>query len=450
MAAPDPPSPQRRRSRLWRHREFLHLWTAETISQLGSQVSLLAIPLIAIKQLNATAFEVGALSAVEFLPFLLVGLPAGVWVDRLRRKPILVAGDIGRAVALASIPIAWAFDALTIWQLYAVGFVTGVLTVFFDVAYMSFLPSIVERDDLPDGNAKLEISRSGAQIAGPGLAGILISALTAPVAVIVDAVSFLGSAAFIGGIRTVEARPEPHTREVRMRTQIADGLRYVMGHRLLRPIALCTATSNLFTNVLTAVVLLYFVRRAHLSAGTIGVVFAIGNIGFLAGAAASTRLGTRFGIGRVIVLSTALTAPFALLVPLAPLRWIVPFAIAAQVVTSFGSPVYNIAQVSLRQSICPERMQGRMNASMRFMVWGTIPIGAFIGGALGGTIGLRPTLFVGAIGGCVAWIYPRLSPVWNVATIAEALAEEEQRGAATDGTLPVGAPATGIVPDPAD
>ncbi|HEX2849922.1 MAG TPA: MFS transporter [Acidimicrobiales bacterium] len=426
----EPPLHHRRRSRLWRHRDFLQLWSAETVSQLGSQVSLLALPLIAIKQLKATPFEVGALSALEFLPFILVGLPAGVWVDRLRRRPILIAGDVGRALALASIPIAWALGALTIWQLYAVGFVTGVLTVFFDVAYMAFLPAIVEGDDLPEGNAKMEISRSGAQIAGPGLAGLLIGALTAPLAVIVDAVSFLGSAAFIGRIRVHESDPEPDDAAVRMRTQIADGLRYVLGHRLLRPIALSTATTNLFNSISTAVVLLYFVRRAHLSAGAIGLVLMIGNIGFLFGAALSTRLEHRFGVGRVIVLSTALTSPFALLTPLAPLHSIIPFAIGAQLATSLGQPLYNIAQVSLRQSICPDRLQGRMNASMRFMVWGTIPIGSFVGGALGGFIGLRATLFIGALGSCVAFVYPLLSPVWRVRTISEAI-EEERRLAVT-------------------
>lgn len=194
---------------LWRHPDFLRLWSAQTVSQFGSQVSQLALPLAAILVLDSSAFEVALLGTVEFLPFLLFALPAGVWVDRLRRKPILVLGDLGRALALGSIPIAYAFDTLTIWQLYAVGFLVGVGTVFFDVAYQSYLRSLVERSQLVDGNSKLEISRSGAALAGPGLAGVLIGAITAPFAILIDAVSFVASAGLIVRIRRPESVPEP-------------------------------------------------------------------------------------------------------------------------------------------------------------------------------------------------------------------------------------------------
>ncbi|HZD68560.1 MAG TPA: MFS transporter, partial [Actinomycetes bacterium] len=186
------------RKSLWRDGDFMRLWTSQSVSRLGSQVSLLALPLVAITVLHASTFEVGLLSTAEFAPFILVGLPAGVWVDRLRRRPLLIAGDVGRALALASIPLAYWLDALSIGQLYAVGLLTGVLTVFFDVAYQSYLPSLVEREQLVEGNAKLEISSSGASIAGPGLAGGLIQLVTAPFAVLADAASFLASAAFVG------------------------------------------------------------------------------------------------------------------------------------------------------------------------------------------------------------------------------------------------------------
>ena len=181
------------RGGLWRHGDFLRLWTGETISQFGSQISQLAIPLTAILVLDATAFEVAALTTVEFLPFIIFTLPAGVWVDRMRRRRILIAGDLGRAVLLGSIPIAYAFDALTLWQLYVVGFLVGICTVFFDVAYQSYLPSLVERSQIIDGNSKMEITRSGAQISGPGLAGLLVQIFTAPYAVLIDAVSFVAS-----------------------------------------------------------------------------------------------------------------------------------------------------------------------------------------------------------------------------------------------------------------
>jgi len=197
---------------LWRHPDFIKLWSAETVSQFGTQITLLALPLAAIDVLHASAFKVAALTTVEFLPFLLVSLPAGVWVDRLPRRPILIVGDLARAALLASIPIAYAFDALTIWQLYGVAFCFGIATVFFDVAYQSYLPSLVERTQLVDGNAKLEISRSAAQLGGPGVAGLLVDWLKAPVAILFDAVSFLGSALFIFRIRKEEGSPRAKRR----------------------------------------------------------------------------------------------------------------------------------------------------------------------------------------------------------------------------------------------
>jgi MFS family permease len=244
--APAPPS-------LLRQPDFLKLWTAETISQFGTQVTGLAIPFVAIKLLDATTFEVGLLNVIDFLPFLLIGLVAGVWVDRLRRRPILIVGDLGRAVLLASIPVAHAFGALTIWQLYAVGFLVGSLTVFFDVAYQSYLPSLVGAAHLVDGNGKLEISRSAAQVLGPGIGGVLIGVLSAPFAIVVDSLSYLGSALFVFLIRRAEPRPARHPDETSgaprpgMRSEIAEGLRYVVGHRYLRSIAACTASANLLS-----------------------------------------------------------------------------------------------------------------------------------------------------------------------------------------------------------
>jgi MFS family permease len=413
------------RSPLWRHRDFMKLWSAETISQLGTAVTVLALPLVAITQLHATPFEVGALSALEFAPFVLVGLPAGVWVDRLRRRPVLIVGDLGRAALLASIPIAYEFDALTIWQLYGVAFAMGVLTVFFDVAYQSYLPSLVERNLLADGNAKLEISRSGAQIAGPGIAGALIGWLTAPVAIVVDSVSFVFSAAGIGLIRGQETVERvPRSERPRMRTEIAEGLRYVLGHRLLRPIAVCTATSNLFAQILQTQGIVFMVRTLGFSAAQIGTAYALGNVGFLIGASLTNTLIRRLGVGRTIVLSIGVVSPFAFLIPLASLGAPMVLVTVGLFGFALGNPTYNIAQVSLRQAICPDRLQGRMNASMRFTVWGTLPIGAALGGVLGGWIGLRPTLFIGAAGSCLAWIAPAFSPVWRLRTIADAQDQE--------------------------
>jgi MFS family permease len=435
--------PEGKRS-LWRHADFMKLWTGETISQLGTQITFLALPLTAILLLEATPFQVGLLGTFEFLPFILVGLPAGVWVDRLRRKPILIAGDLGRVIALGSIPIAYELGMLHIAQLYVVAFVTGVFTVFFDVAYQSYLPSLVDRDQIVDGNAKLEISRSGAQLAGPGLAGALIQALTAPVAILADAISYLGSAVFVFLIRKKEAPVQRHAADgakPRMGSEIWEGLRYVLGNKLLRPIAACTATSNLFGYLGQTVLLIFLARRLGMSPGRIGLVFAIGNIGFLLGAFAAPRVARAVGLGRTIIGSSLLFGVAWIPIPLLSRSSAFPLLVTALFVGGFGGTVYNINQVSLRQSITAERMQGRMNATMRFMVWGTIPIGAFLGGVLGGSIGLRPTLWVAAIGSLLAFIPPLLSPVRTLERIPEMPSEEPTMGeslAADEGVVEPG------------
>ncbi len=371
------------RRSLWGHRDFVRLWSAESVSRFGSQVSLLALPLIAITALHTSTFQVGLLSTMEFLPFVLIGLPAGVWVDRLRRRPVLIAADLGRALALASIPLAHALGVLSMAQLYAVAFATGVLTVFFDVAYQSYLPRLVLPEQLVEGNAKLEISNSGASIAGPGLAGLLIQLLTAPVAVVADAASFLASAAFIGRIRRREPPPPPARAGGGMRREIAEGLRYVLGHRLLRWTAATTATSNLFSAMTAAILVLYLVRHFGMSPGLIGLVMTVGNAGWLLGATGNARLSRRLGTGRTTVGGIVLCGLGALLVPAAPAGGPVPWLVAAEFLLSLGSTTYNIGQLSVRQAITPPSLHGRMNATMRFMVWGTLPLGSAIGGALG-------------------------------------------------------------------
>jgi MFS family permease len=430
--------PDRSRS-LWRHRDFMKLWTGETISQLGTQVTLLALPLTAILILKASAFQVGLLATVEFLPFILVGLPAGVWFDRLPRRPVLIAGDVGRFLALGSIPVAYELGVLHIAQLLIVAFVSGICTVFFDVAYQAYLPSMVDRDQLVDGNAKLEISRSGAQLAGPGMAGLLIEAVKAPVAIAADAISYLFSAVFVGWIRQKEPdveRAAPDGTRPKMRTQIAEGLRYVLGNRYLKPIAACTATSNLFSAIAFPVLLLYAVRRLGMSAGTIGLVFTISNVGILGGAFIARRIADRVGLGPAIVGSAFLFSVSWFLLPLATRPIAFPMLVGALLIGGFGSVVYNINQVSFRQAITPNRIQGRMNATMRFMVWGTMPIGSFLGGILGSHLGLRPTLWVAAIGGSVAFIPPLLSPVRSLERMPEQVDEEPAPASARlDATL---------------
>ena len=419
---------------LWRHPDFLKLWSAETISQVGSQVTGLALPLVAIITLDVSAFEVALLGVIEFAPFILVSLPAGVWVDRLPRRPILIVGDLGRAALLATIPIAYAADALTIWQLYVVGFLFGVLTVFFDVAYQSYLPALVERDQLVDGNSKLEISRSGAQLAGPALAGVLIQALKAPLAILVDALSFLVSGLFVLAIRKQEDVPEREAGRSPlhgMRGELSEGVRYVLGHRYLRWIAASTATFNFFGSLMGAIFLVYAVRQLELSAGTIGLVFAIGNVGYLVGAITANRVAGKIGVGPAIVAGAAMGAA-SLLIPLAPESSPIPFLIAAGTILGFGVVVYNVTQLSFRQAITPERLQGRMNSVMRFIVWGVMPLGTLLGGAIATAVDLRTAIWVGAVGQSLAFLPVLLSPVRTLREMPEPvddpLAEAEGEG----------------------
>jgi len=412
---------------LWRQGNFLRLWSAETISQFGSQVSLLALPLAAILVLHASAFEVAALDTVAFLPFILFSLPAGVWVDRLPRRPILIGGDFGRAALLASIPAAYFTGALTLGQLYVVGFLFGICTVFFDVAYMSYLPSLVERQQITDGNSKLEISRSAAQIGGPGLAGVLVQIFTAPYAVLVDAASFLGSGLFILRIRTRENRPGASSEggeRPRLWTDLKEGLRFVLGNPNLRAQAGCTATSNFFFNVAFSIIVVFYVRTLGLSPGVIGLAISLGSVGSLIGALTNRRISGRFGIGPTTIGVSLLQGPAMLLLALAPVATPLPFIVVGVLAIGFSIVVYNVTQVSYRQAICPARLQGRMNSVMRFIVWGTVPLGSLTGGVLASSIGLRQTLVIGAIGGGTSFLWILLSPQRHLREIPEPLAPD--------------------------
>jgi MFS family permease len=392
------------------------------VSQFGSQISQLGLPLAAILVLDASAFEVALLSTVEYLPFLLFALPAGVWVDRLRRKPILVLGDAGRAALLASISIAYALDALTIWQLYAVGFLVGICTVFFDVAYQSYLPSLVERASLVEGNSKLEVSRSAAQLAGPGLAGLLIGAITAPYAILLDAISFVGSAGLVFRIRRPEVTPEPAAKPS-MRREIVEGLRYLLGHWFQRPLVITVALSNFFNTLAFSIFLVYLVRELDLSAATIGILLAVSNIGWLAGAVVAGRASNRLGVGPVLVGSALLFGPSMLLIPAAPQSQPIPFIVAGLTLATFGGIVFNVTGISFTQAIVPDRMLGRVNATRRFIVWGVIPLGSLTGGVLASQIGLRETLWVGTIAGSLCFLPLLASPVRRLGRMDEAVRE---------------------------
>ncbi|GAB3363148.1 MFS transporter [Modestobacter lapidis] len=395
---------------LWRHRDFGQLWAAETVSQLGTQVTLLALPVLAVTMLDATPLQMGVLTALETAAFLVIGLPAGAWVDRWRRKRVLVAADLVRAVTLATLPLAWVMDALSLGQLYVVAAVTGTATVFFDVAYQSYLPALVDADQIVDGNGKLEASRAVAQVAGPGITGVLLRVLGAPLLIAVDAASFLLSAAFLGGIGRPDRTPDRATRR-RLRSEIAEGLGFVVRHPLLRRIVACTGTANLFGTIATTLLVLFALRGLGLTASVLGVVLSAGALGGLLGACTAAWFARWVGEGRAIPLSALLLFPFATLIPLAALGPPVALLVVGQFGVSWAIVAYNVTQVSFRQRLCPPALLGRMNASVRFLVFGTIPLGGLLGGVLGTWLGVVPALWVAAAGQGLAALWVVTSPL---------------------------------------
>jgi len=399
----------RQRSLMFHH-DFRQLWIGDTISQFGTQVSVIALPYLAVTVLGADEFEMGILGTLEFLAFLVIGLPAGAWVDRWRRKRVLIANDIVRAIALGTLPLAYVFDVLTLGQLFVVAVVTGTATVFFDVAYQSYLPSIVERHQITEGNSKLEISRSTAQVGGPGLGGLMIKLLGAPLMIAVDAASYLLSAFFVARIRHEEP---PHDRTARraLRVEIAEGVRFVAKHPLLRRIAACTSLFNFFSSMTASLLILYMVRDLDLEPGVIGLVFSAGAVGGLLGAFAATPFAKLVGEGRAIPIGAALSVPFMFFTPLAAFGPAVPLLIVGGLGMSFAIVVYNVTQVSFRQRMCPPHLLGRMNATIRFLVWGTMPIGAFLGGAIGAASGVLTVLWVAAFGSILAALPVVISPL---------------------------------------
>ena len=424
------------KGKLWSHRDFLRLWTGETISQAGTQVTLLAFPSVAILVLHASPFEVGLLTTLEFLAFPVLGLVAGVTADRVKRRPILVVSDLGRMVALGSIPAAAYLHVLTIYQMYGVALVVGVFTVFFDVSYQSYLPALIERAHLVEGNSKLEVTRSAAQVAGPGISGILIQAVGGAAAILIDAVSYLVSAVAVLLIRKKEPKPVPSRADADktgILAELREGLDAVFGSPIIRRTVGCTATSNLGTNMVFAVELIFFYRRLGLAPGVVGLIFALGSVGGVIGAALSSTIAARFGVGRTIIVSIVFGALGFFALPLSLLGMPVPIIVTGYFISSFSTPVYNITQVSLRQAITPDRVQGRMNATVRTIVWGTIPLGAFTGGILGSTIGVLPTVVIGAVIATLAVFWVLGAPVRSLRVQPEPVGPEPTEPEAAQG-----------------
>lgn len=398
---------------LWRDREFRRFWIGRGISSIGDEISALALPLIAVLVLEATPTQMGIIGALGYLPFLLVGLQAGVWVDRMRRRRMLIWSDLLQAALLLSIPVAGVVGVLRIEQLYVLALGIGAINVVASVAQQSFLPSLVDRRQLPTANSRLEATYSATGIIGPGLAGALVQALTAPLAVVINSVTLVASAALLASMRTPEPPPLADAEGRGMRSQIAEGLRLVLRHRLLRPLMSCGMTHNFFRRMFEALFVLYVVREVGVNPALLGLIVAAGGPGALLGALTAVRVAKRIGVGPTIVGSQVLTGIACLAAPLAggPI-WVAVLVLAGgEFLLGIARTLFNITQLSLRQAITPDRLQGRVNATMRFMMWGVTPAGALAGGLLGTAFGPRPTLLLAAIGVLLAFGWVAASPV---------------------------------------
>ncbi len=398
---------------LWRHHDFLKLWAGQTISLFGSRIGGFALTFVAILTLHATPIQVALLNAAQYGPGLIVGLFAGVWVDRLRRRPVMIVADIGRAVLLTAIPLAAALGHLTIALLFLVALLVSLLTVFFDVAYRSYLPSLVRQDELIEGNSKLVASASVTEFGGWSIAGFVIQALSAPGTVLIDTVSFLISAASLATIRAPEPPPAPMAERAGTWREIGAGLRLVRGSPTFRTLAGVTAVWYLFRSIIGAAITLYVTRELHVALAMQGVIWSIGGISSLCGAVLAARVTRRWGVGPTMFWMLLLAVAATLFIPLAsgPLWFVVVSLLAQQIFGDGAATIYEIDQVSLLQASTPGRLLGRMNASIRFIEWSTMLVGLLVGGVLGELIGLRPTLFVAVGGQLVAPLWLALSPV---------------------------------------
>jgi predicted MFS family arabinose efflux permease len=396
---------------LWRDREFLKLGAGQSVSQMGSRVSATALPLAAALALHASPLQMGILSGAGAASILIFGLFAGAWVDRVRRRPILILADLGRAAVLLAVPIAAAMHRLSMAILYAVAASTGLLTVFFDAAYQSYIPSLVKRDKLLEANAKLALTESIADIGGPGLGGILVAWFTAPMAFLCDAASFLFSALSIWRIDRPEPAPAiPEHADIGR--EIREGLHSSWTDPILRALMLRKATAGICAGVIGGLYFVFAIRELHIDAALLGVIISLGGISNLFGALVSERLARRWGIGPVMI-SAALLTGFSVLIP--PLAhgsvkvcaaWLA-FAQAFDMTW----PIYMINEQTLRQTVAPDRILGRVNSAMHLLFYGAMPLGALAGGILAQSLGLRPVMLAAAVGFLLSTVFLIASPI---------------------------------------
>jgi MFS family permease len=391
--------------------DFRKLWIGQTISQIGSNITGVALPLTAVLVLKASPFQMGLLSGAGATAVLIFGLFAGAWVDRLRRRPILIGADLGRAVVLGIIPLAAMLHRLSIGDLYLVAVASSTLTVLFDVSYQAYLPSLIDRENILAGNSRLALTESVAQIAGPGIAGVLVQLITAPMAMLFDATSFVFSAISVLLIRKLEPVPT-HTLEPHIGQEISEGLSVSWRDPLLRALAGRTATSAFFLGFGSSLYFLFVIRDLGLTAALLGIIIAIGGTSGLFGAFLAVWLVRRFGFGPTFIGSAVAIGMAMLLIPLAHGSVAVcsAFLVASQL-GDLAWPVYTISERSLRQAITPDRLLGRVNSSMHLLFHGVLPLGGLAGGAIAQAVGVRQALLIGATGVLLSTMWLVFSPV---------------------------------------
>ena len=400
---------------LWRDRNFLTMWSGQAFSQFGSQIQELAIPVLAVLVLGASEFQVGVLNAAGVAAFLVVGLPAGAWIDRMRKRHVMIWADAVRAVALAMLPLLWWLGVLQMWHLYAVALVVGVATVFFDVSYQSIVPSLVRPSQIAEANGKFQSTYEIANIAGPGIGGWLVGILTAPIAILTTVGTYLISFVALLFTRDNEPSREPEDRAPILH-EIWEGLRFVFTERLLRRIVATTGTSNFFNTISMTMLPIFLLRELGLSPASMGVILSLGAVGGLVGAIATPHIVRWIGEARAIPISSIGFSLVGVFLPLAAVvpAFAFPLLVAQGFVASFTILLYNITQVTFRQRITPPRLLGRMNASVRFVVWGVMPIAALLSGVLGTWLGVVATMWIAAIGEIFSALFVIIGPFWSM------------------------------------
>jgi MFS family permease len=410
-----PPEPSRWWRGVWRSPAFVRLWGASVVSGVGTSVSALALPLVAAFTLDATPFQMGLLAAVGTVPLLVLGLLAGVWVDRHARRPIMIVTDLGRAALLLLIPLAAWLGVLRFEHLLVVSLLVGALSVFFDVASQSFLPTILRNDQLAEGNARLYTGYGIAEVGGPGLAGWFTQIFSAPAVLLVDAVSYVVSALLLGSIRAIEPPPLSHVDGAppHFWQELMEGLRIVARNPMLRATALATGVWNLFEGARQGMFVLFLARTLGLPAGAIGAVYTVAAAGFLIGSLFPERVARRIGLGRAITFGLLATVPGDVLASAAtgPPAVAAGMAGAGMFLAGLTAPTYDVNQFSLRQAVTPLRLQGRVNATMRTIIRGVLPLGALLGGLLAEPLGLRGVIWFGLLGPPAAFLAIWFSPV---------------------------------------